>query len=133
MAAVGSVDVEAELIVWLQQRLGGEVVVRDELDNNLLQELPTVQVQRIPAGGDDGFRLDRALVDIDVYAATRAEAINLAADVRSALYTELAGAKTGNAVFGRVRCDPPPAIRPYENVGLRRCGATYQIHVHPVS
>ncbi|GAA2802934.1 hypothetical protein [Streptomyces showdoensis] len=133
MATVGSVDVELELIQWLQAKAGPSVVVRDELDNNLLQELPTIQVQRLPAGGDDGFRLDRALVDIDVYAATRAAAIALAAQVRGWLLTELPGVKTSTAVFGAATSTPPPAVRPYENTGLRRVGATYQIYSHPVS
>jgi hypothetical protein len=130
---VGSVDVELELIAWLQARLGSGVVVRDELDNNLLGELPTVQVQRVPAGSDDGYRLDRALVDIDVYAASRGAAISLAASIRGLLLTELCGSRTTGAVWGRISSDPPPAIRPYENTALRRCGATYQMFVHPVS
>lgn len=132
MAAVGSVDVEVLLIGWLQHRLGGGVVVRDELDNNLLEELPTVQVGRV-GGGDDSFRLDRALVDVDVYAATRGDAIQLAAAVRGLLLTELAGARTDSAVVGRIVTISAPIQRPYENTALRRIGATYQIHVHPVS
>jgi hypothetical protein len=131
MAAVGSVDIELALIQWLQAKTGSGVVVRDELDNNLLNELPTVQVQRLPAGADDGFRLDRAFVDIDVYAASRAEAIALAATVRGWLLSELPGATTGGAVIGRVTTTSPPAVRPYENTALRRVGATYQIYSHP--
>ncbi|MET9950153.1 hypothetical protein ABZ135_01210 [Streptomyces sp. NPDC006339] len=133
MADVGSVDVELELIKWLQAKAGPTVVVRDEVDNHLLEELPTIQVQRLPAGGDDGFRLDRALVDIDVYDATRADAISLAGQVRGWLLSDLPGTKTSTAVFGRVTSTPPPAVRPYENTSLRRVGATYQIYSHPVS
>ncbi|WP_030757204.1 hypothetical protein [Streptomyces sp. NRRL F-5135] len=133
MAAVGSVDIELDLIGWLQAKAGPSVVVRDEVDNHLLDELPTVQVQRIRAGSDDGFRVDRALVDIDVYAATRGEAIALAGEIRGWLLTELAGSATGRAVYGRITSQPPPAVRPYENTGLRRVGATYQIYSHPVS
>jgi len=133
MGDVGSVDVELELIQWLQAKTGPSVVVRDEIDNNLLEELPTIQVQRLPAGGDDGFRLDRALVDVDVYHSTRAAAIALAAQVRGWLLRDLPGAVTDAAVFGRVTSSPPPAVRPYENTGLRRVGATYQIYSHPVS
>lgn len=133
MAAVGSVDIELDLIEWLQAKTGSEVVVRDEVDNNLLNELPTVQVQRVPVGGDDGLRLDRALVDIDVFAATRADAIALAASIRGWLLAELVGSQTGRAVYGRITSSPPPAVRPYENTGLRRVGATYQIYSHPVS
>jgi hypothetical protein len=43
MAEVGSVDVELEVMVRLRAFLGNEAVVRDELDNDLLNELPTVQ------------------------------------------------------------------------------------------
>ncbi|MEV4424069.1 hypothetical protein AB0K23_01570 [Streptomyces sp. NPDC049602] len=132
MAAVGSVDVELELIQWLQAKAGPGVVVRDEVDNQLLGELPTIQVQRLAAGGDDSFRLDRALVDVDVYHSTRAQAIALAGQVRGWLLTDLPGARTDVAVFGRVSTVSPPAMRPYENTALRRVGATYQIYSHPV-
>jgi hypothetical protein len=132
MAAVGSVDIELELIGWLQARLGGDAVVRDELDNDLLEELPTVQVE-VVGGDDDGFRLDRALVDVDVYAATRAAAISLAATVHGLLLEQLRGSATSAAVFGSVRGVTRPTVRPYENTALRRVGATYQIHSHPVS
>lgn len=133
MATVGSVDVELLIIQWLQGQLGSGVVVRDELDNNLLNELPTVQVERVPAGGDDGFRIDQALVDIDVYAATRGAAVALAIQIRGLLLTVLSGAATGGAVVGRVSTLAAPGSRPYENPGLRRVGATYQIYSHPVS
>ncbi|MFB8393650.1 phage tail termination protein [Streptomyces yangpuensis] len=133
MADVGSVDVELLLIQWLQARLGGGVYVRDELDNNLLDELPTVQVQRLPGGDDDGFRLDRALVDIDVYAATKGDATELAAEIRGLLHAQLAGSVTGGAQIGRVKTEAAPGVRPYENTGLRRIGATYSLYSHPVS
>lgn len=132
MTAVGSVDIELELIGWTQTRLGDGVVVRDELDNNLLAELPTVQIE-VVGGDDDGFRLDRALVDVNVYAATRAAAIALAATVHALYLEQLRGSATANAVFGSVRALTRPVARPYENTALRRVGATYQIHSHPVS
>ena len=133
MAAVGSVDVELLVIQWLQAQLGSGVIVRDELDNNLLDELPTVQIERIPAGDDDGFRLDRALVDVDVYAATRGAAVAMAMQIRGLLLGSLPGSVTGGAVVGRVRTEAAPGARPYENTGLRRVGATYEIYSHPVS
>lgn len=132
MPAVGSIDVEVLLIGWLQQQLGDGVVVRDELDNELLNELPTVQVQRV-GGSDDGFRLDRALVDVDVYAASRGQGTDLAATARGLLLTRLPGTSTGTAVVGAVRTLSAPASRPYENTALRRIGATYELNVHPVS
>jgi hypothetical protein len=132
MAAVGSVDVELEVMVALRAFLGGDVVVRDELDNNLASELPTVQVQ-VAGGSDDGIRLDRPFVDIDVYHRTRGEAIALAATIRGWVLTQLRGSATQNAVFGRTGTISRPAIRPYENTELRRVGATYEIYCHPVS
>ncbi|MHC3427175.1 phage tail termination protein [Streptomyces sp. DT18] len=130
MPPVGSVDVELLLIGWLQEHLP-DVVVRDELDNNLAAELPTVQVQRV-GGDDDGLRLDRALVDVDVYAASRAEAITLSATIRGLLLAAR-GSATAAAVLGRVGTVSAPVARPYENTSLRRVGATYEIYCHPVS
>lgn len=129
---VGSVDVELELIGWVQTRVGAGTVVRDEVDNDLLKELPTVQIQMV-GGDDDGFRLDRVLVDVDVYADTRGNAIALATTVHGLLLTELRGSQTGRAVFGAVRTVARPCPRPYENTALRRVGATYQMFLHPVS
>lgn len=131
-APVGSVDVELELIGWLQARVADGVVVRDELDNHLAEQLPTIQIQ-VVGGGDDGFRLDRALVDVDVYAATRADAIALAATVHGLLLGQLRGSATATAVFGRVAAVSRPVARPYENTALRRVGGTYEIYSHPVS
>lgn len=132
MGSVGSVDVELLVIGWLQQRLGSGVVVRDELDNQLLAELPTVQVS-VVGGDDDGLRLDRSLVDVDVYHATRAEAVALASTIHGALLGELRGSTTSTAVIGRVDTISRPAARPYENTALRRVGGTYEIYTHPVS
>lgn len=132
MGAVGSVDIEVLLIGWLNEHLDDDIVVRDELDNNLLDELPTVQVQRV-AGDDDGFRLDRALADVDVYAATRGAAAQLSAVIRGLLLTQLRGSVTDTAVIGMVRTVAAPGWRPYEDLGLRRYGATYEIFFHPVA
>lgn len=126
------VDIEAAFISAATPRFP-HAVVRDELDNNLLNELPTVQVEQIPGGEDDGLRLVRALVDINVYAATRGEAFTLANQVHAWLTGELRGSATTLAVFGRIAAVTLPAIRPYENLGLRRVGATYEVFFHPVS
>ncbi|MBI0293290.1 hypothetical protein JBE04_01945 [Streptomyces sp. PRKS01-29] len=123
-------DVEVELIAWLGNQLGTRFAA--ELPANLLDVLPLGQVQRV-GGSDDSFRLDRALVDLDAYAATRAGASLLAREARDVLVTRLPGTKTTAAVFGRVSTVSAPSWRPYENTGLRRCGATYEIFFHPVS
>lgn len=132
MAAVGSVDVELELISRTQAYMGSRAAVRDELDNNLLNELPTIQIE-VVAGDDDGFRLDRALVDVNVYAATRAEAIALAAELHGWILTTLRGSISATAVISRTGTISRPAVRPYENLSLRRVGGTYEVYSHPVS
>jgi hypothetical protein len=123
-------DIEVELVAWLAAAT--DTVVTAELPADLDSILPVVQVQR--AGGDDDtFRLDRALVDIDVYAASRGDASALARQIRVLLLGQLRGSATAAAVFGRVATVSAPSWRPYENVNLRRCGATYEIYLHPVS
>ena len=126
------VDIELELITRAAARFP-QAVVRDELDNNLLNELPTIQINQIPAGGDDGVRLARMLVDIDTYHRTRAEAIALAREVHVWVTGELRGSSSSSLVFGRTGALTLPAARPYENTALRRVGATYEFFCHPVS
>jgi hypothetical protein len=125
------VDIELVLIGLGTPRFPA-AVVRDELDNRLLEELPTIQVQQVPAGSEDGLRLARMLVDIDVYHRTRAEAIALAGDVHTWVTRELRGSASASAVIGRTAALALPAARPYENTALRRVGATYEIYCHPV-
>lgn len=126
------VDIELELITRGTDRFP-DAVVRDELDNNLANELPTIQIQQIPGGDDDGLRLARMLVDIDVYAASRAEAITLARAVHAWVTGELRGSAGATLVIGRANALALPAPRPYENTALRRVGATYQFFCHTVS
>lgn len=125
-------DIELELITRGQARFP-EAVVRDETDNNLLAELPTIQIEQIPGGGDDGLKLSRPIVDINVYAATRADAIALAREVHDWVTGELRGSSGDSLVIGRTGCLSLPAVRPYENTSLRRVGGTYEIFCHPVS
>jgi len=123
-------DVEVELVAHLASRTGARMVT--ELPATLDKILPVGQIQRV-GGVDDGFRLDRALVDVDVYAATRRDASALARQIQYELVVELRGRQTANAVFGRISTVSAPSWRPYENALLRRCGATYAMHFHPVS
>lgn len=126
------VDIELELITRATAHFPA-AVVRDELDNNLAAELPTIQITQIPGGDDDGLLLGRMIVDIDVYAGTRTDAITLAHEVHDWLTRELRGSPSDTAVIGRADGLTLPAIRPYENSALRRAGATYVIFCHPVS
>jgi hypothetical protein len=123
-------DVEAELVSYLT----GTRTVRvcTDLPADLLDVLPVLQVQRV-GGTDDGFRLDRALIDVDAYALTRADASALARAARDDLVIKLRGVKTAKAVFGRVSTVSAPMWRPYENPALRKIGGTYEVFFHPVS
>lgn len=125
-------DIEGELIPRAQSRWP-DAVVRDELDNNLLNELPTIQIRQIPGGDVAAARLARMLVDIDVYAATRQTAFDLAREVLTWVERELRGSATSTLTIGRAGAITLPAVRPYENTALRRVGATYEIYCHPVS
>lgn len=125
------VNPEAVLVAFLTEALAGPLVTT-ELGNDLLDALPVVHVQRV-GGDDDGLRLDRALVDVDVYAATRVDAADLAEQVRAQLLGVLRGSTQPTAVVGLVATVSAPSWRPYENVELRRCGATYELFLHPVS
>lgn len=124
-------DIEIELVAWLTAALDG-VRHCTELPADLLDVLPVNQIQRA-GGDDDNFRLDRALVSLDSYGGTRDAASTLARQTRNELVVNLPGVKTASAVFGRVATVSAPAWRPYENPGLRRMGATYEIYFHPVS
>lgn len=125
------VDLELELIGRAVARWP-DAVVRDELDNRLLEELPTIQIE-VLGGDDDGFRLDRVLVDINVYAATRGAALARAGEVHLWMLHEVRSSASPMAVIGRTGTISRPAIRPYTNMALRRVGATYQVFCHPVS
>ncbi|WP_372344751.1 hypothetical protein [Streptomyces sp. KL116D] len=130
MGVVGEADVEAELAAWLRGKLGVRVLT--DLPANLGDVLPVVQIQRV-GGTDDSFRLDRAFVDVDTYAATRQAASQLLSSARALLLSELRGAVTDVAVFTAARTITAPAWRPYENQSLRRFGATFEVFLHPVS
>ncbi|MEU0937574.1 hypothetical protein [Embleya sp. NPDC005971] len=124
-------DVEVLLIAWLVAARP-DTVWAAELDNDLLADLPCGQVVRV-GGDDDGVRLDRALVDVDVYAATRAQAAGIAAWTRASLTRDLPGQVVAGAVLGRVSTVSAPGWRPYENTALRRIGATYEVFFHPAA
>lgn len=126
------VDIEGELIPRAQARWPN-AVVRDELDNNLLDELPTIQITQVPAGELAASRLARMLVDIDVYAPTRQAAFDLAREVVAWVERDLRGSSTSTLTISRAGVVTLPAIRPYENTALRRVGGTVEIFCHPVS
>ncbi|WP_370421955.1 hypothetical protein AB8O64_27605 [Streptomyces sp. QH1-20] len=121
-------DAEAALVAWLAPQLGVRVCTDTPADLDAV--VPLVRLRRV-GGSDDGFRLDLAVMDIEAFAATRAEATDLAARIRDALLTDLPGsAPTVAAVFTAASTISAPSWRPWENPGLTRMGATYAVRLH---
>jgi hypothetical protein len=118
-------DVERLLVTYLGAALGVRVVT--DLPANLQQILPLVQVGRV-GGADDVVTIDRARVDVDVFATGRGAAVELAERCRDALRMSLPGQVVGGVTVSRVRTGEGPAWRPYDDTtGVRRFGATYEI------
>jgi hypothetical protein len=118
-------DIERLLVAHLAATLGVRFVT--DLPSNLQQILPLGQVNRI-GGGDDVVTIDRANVDVDTYAAGRAQALDLAERVREELRMRLPGYPVAGVVVCRVETLSGPAWRPYDDATMvRRFGATYQI------
>ena len=118
-------DIEAMLVAWLSDRLG--VLVSTDTDDELEAELPVVTVIRI--GGTDNYNIDRPSVVVDCYGHTRAEAQDLANEIRAALRWELPNAVVPGGVVSRVNTISAPASRPYANNKAHRFNATYQLIV----
>lgn len=121
-------DIERLLVAYLPPLLGGVRVVTDT-PANLERVLPIVQVQRF-GGGDVAPGIDRPVVDIDCYAATRGAASDLAERVRYAVLYRLPGTTVGAVGIPRVDTLTGPSWRPYDNTALRRFGASYAITTH---
>ncbi|MEU3355274.1 hypothetical protein [Streptomyces sp. NPDC037389] len=125
-------DAEAALVAWLPGLLDGARVCTDT-PADLEAALPLVRLYR-SGGTDDGFRLDVATVEVDAFAATRAEAVHLATRVRSLLLEALPGTTavpaTGGVVFTACSTIAAPAVRPWANSAVVRVGATYTVRLH---
>lgn len=121
-------DVERLLVSFLGAALGGVRVLTDT-PANLEKVLPVVQVTRF-GGADVAPGIDRPVVDIDCYAATRGAASDLAERVRYALLYQLPGTSIGTVGIPRVDTVTGPTWRPYDNPALRRFGASYAVTTH---
>jgi hypothetical protein len=96
--------------------------------------LPVVQVDRI-SGTNFNPKLDRPVVAVDAYGATRGEAQDLAEACRSWLNFELPGQRVafedGFVVVTKVDTIVGPRLLPHANPAVRRYSATYEILLHP--
>ncbi len=91
----------------------------------------TVQVTRFGGGPVLSQRVDRARVDIDVYAATRGVASSAARTIAAHALT-WRNTVLPNARIGQVRVETAPSWRPYANPNVRRFGLTLVVDVKPL-
>lgn len=120
-------DVERLLVAWLNERIAVRVLT--DTPSNLEKVLPVIQITRI-GGADTAPGIDRALIDVDTYGATRATAAQLAERVRYSFLFKLAGSHYQGVTFADVDTLSGPSWRPYDNTALRRFGASYAITTH---
>lgn len=90
---------------------------------DLQAHLPFIRCRRF-GGSDDRFT-DTARVDVDVLAATRAEAVQVAEAVRQRLISH--PARVGTVVLDRITTTTAPREVPWEDPNVRRLTATYTV------
>lgn len=127
-------DIEAVLVPWLaaqmQSVFGVAVRTCTETPEDLADIVPVVAVYRA-AGADVMAVLDRPVVDIDCFAATRLQAQAIGAQVHTLMHNYLPGV-AGNAVVGAVNTVKSPGWLGYQDENIRRCNATYELFTHPI-
>jgi len=119
------VDVEAILIPWLETKLGVRVV--SELPPEA--QPPIIRLYRI-SGADNDYKLDRPIVDVDVFAATRPEAAELSERVRTAFRVGLRGQVLSGVVISYPFTIIGPRWLPDTNTDWRRYSASYEVLLH---
>lgn len=91
----------------------------------------TVRIHRI-SGANRDIRVDRPIVDIDVFSPTgEGDASTAARDIQSAILS-MRGVSTMNGVVQRAITVNGPRWLPEANTNLVRYGATYEFQVHAV-
>lgn len=117
---------ELLLIGWLPGQVTARVAT--DVPSDLADEVPFVQVARIGGPDDDNdYTLDKPTVSVDCFAADRPSASTLGLQVHKALRKALPGVTTGGAVVTAVLTVSGMAWRPWDDVTVRRFGATYQL------
>lgn len=129
-------SIERFLVKWLPTVAGGVHALTDlprdfQDEDGATHLLPVIAVDRISGAElDDSPILDRPVIDIDVYAGSRAQAQDLSEQIRYALRWTLQGSKVDDLVFGRVRTIVGPRLLAHANPKVRRYSATYELLLH---
>ena len=124
------VSAERFLIEWATARFAARV--SNEPPSDLQAQLPVIIISRF-GGRDVELTIDRADIDVDVYAATWAEADALAMSAMSAFRSELPGVlitvASNSAVVAKVSTISAPSRRPVTDSNLSRSGASYEVRI----
>lgn len=120
-------DIEQLLVAYLDEVLDERTLT--DLPADLDQILPVVRLTRV-SGADDDYKLDRPIVDVDVYAKDRAGAFGLARRVQALLRFELPTVICPGGVVTAVSTIVGPRWLPDANTNLRRVQATYEVVAH---
>lgn len=126
-------SIERLLVSWLPDQVEVPVAAESWADYTTpdmpSSQLPLIIVDRV-SGADLDYRMDRPIVDIDVFAATRGEAVDIAEQVRYALRVELPGTVFNGVVFTRTRTIVAPRSLAHGNPNVRRFTAEYELVLH---
>lgn len=127
---MGYVDVEVLLVAYLKAKTGKRVLT--DLPADLAEILPLHRLTRV-SGADNDYRLDQSVVNVDTFAADRAQAYTLANAVRDVLRNDLptVDAVRPTGVVTAVRTIVAPRWLPDSNPNLRRVQASYEVITHP--
>jgi hypothetical protein len=121
--------VEALLIGWLKTQLPSVRFLTDT-PADLATAVPVVQVVRVGGPSDDDDpSFQSPTVSVDCFAVDRVAATLLAQQVDDALRKALPGAITGGATVTKVQTISGAAWRPWDDLKVRRMGATYVLHL----
>src|ERR1700693_5023771 len=88
----------------------------------------TIPVTRIP-GANKSIRVDRPIVDIDVFALDHSDSVNVALAVQQVI-TPMRNVVTSGGVVQSVTTVNGPRWLPEINPALTRYSASYEFHVH---
>jgi hypothetical protein len=118
-------DIELLIIGWLQPQFPGARWCT-ELPAEITET--TVHVTRI-SGAARSIRVDRPIVDLDVYALDHPTSVNVALAVEAVIRVAR-NVITGAGVIQFATTVNGPRWLPEINPALRRRSGTYQFHVH---
>lgn len=120
--------VEPVLLAWLNSTFPG-VRTCTETPANLGDVLPVLQVVGIGGSGDQ-FDFDSPRADVDVYAATRSAARDLAQQVADSILSDMPGQTVDGTFVLSTQEFMSPVWTPYDDTNLRRFTLSVGLRLH---